>query len=113
MIGFDDEKKQYHGTLKSYLIGFTLSLILTLFSFTLVAFQLLPATSLLYLLPALALLQAAIQLIYFLHLGQEGKPKWESIVFYFMVLILLIIVLGSLWIMYDLDQRTMSFMEMK
>jgi cytochrome o ubiquinol oxidase operon protein cyoD len=29
-----------------------------------------------------------------MHLGQEAKPRWESVVFYFMVLVLLIVALG-------------------
>jgi cytochrome o ubiquinol oxidase operon protein cyoD len=53
-----------------------------------------------------------VQLRFFLHLGQEAKPRWETMIFYFMVLVLLIIALGSLWIMHDLEERVMSNMEM-
>jgi len=34
------------------------------------------------------------------------------VVFLFMLLLLLIIVFGSLWIMYDLDERVMAGMNM-
>jgi len=112
-LSLNDIKKEYHGSLKSYVIGFLLSLIFTLISFALVVYEVLPRQTLIYTLPTLAFVQAIIQLIFFLHLGKEEKPKWESLVFYFMVLVLLIIVLGSLWIMHDLDIRTMQFMEMK
>ena len=30
---------------------------------------------------ALALLQAIVQLLFFLHVGQEAKPRWETLVF--------------------------------
>lgn len=97
------EFKKWHGTYKSYLIGFISSLVLTTLAFFLVIQGL--ASPLI--LTSLALLQAILQLIYFLHLGQEPKPHWETIVFLFMVIILLIISLGSLWIMNDLNSRMM------
>lgn len=112
-LSLSETKKEYHGSLKGYIIGFILSLVFTLISFSLVFYEVLPRHTLFYTLPFLALIQAGIQLVFFLHLGKEEKPKWESLVFYFMVLVILIIVLGSLWIMYDLDHRTMQFMEMK
>lgn len=101
-------KKEWHGTLKSYLIGFIASLLLTCASFLLVATRVLSAQTLLYTIIILALLQALVQLRLFLHLGQEAKPRWETFVFYFMVLTLLVVAIGSLWVMYDLNYRMMS-----
>ena len=103
-------QKQWHGTLKAYLIGLTASLVLTGTSFLLVHYDVLAKPHLISVIVVLALVQAAFQLRYFLHLGQEDHPRWESWVFYFMLLLLLIVVLGSLWIMYDLDQRVMAGM---
>lgn len=92
-------QKEWHGSYKAYAIGLVLSLALTGASFLLFHHT--------YLLMGLALIQAVVQLIFFLHLGQEAKPKWETLSFYFMVLILLIVVVGTLWIIYDLDKRVM------
>lgn len=103
-------QKAWHGSLKAYLIGFISSLFLTILSFSLVGTHFLSGQSLVYSLIFLALLQAVCQLIFFLHLGQEEKPRWETLVFGFMLLILLIIVIGSLWIMHDLHQRGMQKM---
>ena len=100
-------QKEWHGTLKSYLIGFAASLLLTMASFFLVITKYLSGRSLIYAVICLAIAQAACQLRFFLHLGQEAKPRWETLIFYFMLLILLIIVIGSLWIMYDLNERMM------
>jgi cytochrome o ubiquinol oxidase operon protein cyoD len=55
----------------------------------------------------LAILQMLIQLFLFLHLGSEGKPHWNSLLFLFMLIVVGIIVGGSLWIMKDLNSRTM------
>lgn len=109
-LSLKETQKEYHGTLKSYLIGFLASLLLTLLSFTLVAAKLLSGQHLIYTIAGLSLTQAILQLLFFLHVGQEAKPRWETLVFCFMVLILLIIVIGTLWIMSDLNERMMSNM---
>jgi cytochrome o ubiquinol oxidase operon protein cyoD len=96
-----------HGSLKLYIIGFILSLILTFLSYAIVVEELLVGWQLLGAVAFLAASQAIVQLILFLHLGSESKPRWNLLVFLFMVLVLLIIVLGSLWIMYNLDYRMM------
>jgi cytochrome o ubiquinol oxidase subunit IV len=108
----EEIKKEYHGTLTFYLIGLFASLILTLTSFYLVWTSALLKPTLIITLIALAVIQATVQVIFFMHLGKEAKPRWESISFFFMVTCLLIIVLGSLWIMYDLNIRVMSGMNM-
>lgn len=48
-----------------------------------------------------------IQLFFFLHLGQESKPYWNSQLFLFMLTILVILVIGSLWIMHNLSYNVM------
>lgn len=100
-------KKEWHGSLKSYVIGFTASILLTSASFILVIMHWISKETLIFTIVGLAFAQAIIQLLFFLHIGQEAKPRWETLIFCFMVLVLLIIALGSLWIMYDLDGRMM------
>lgn len=107
-LSLKEMQKSWHGSLKSYAIGFTLSLLLTTLSFFLVINQVFPDHLLMYAISGLAVVQATFQLIYFLHLGKEGKPHWETLIFFLMFLILLIIAAGSLWVMNDLNQRTMS-----
>ncbi len=52
----------------------------------------------------LAVAQLFVQLIYFLHLGQEKKPRWNVITFAFAAFIVLVLVGGTVWIMYHLDE---------
>lgn len=111
-LSLKQTQKEWHGTYKAYFIGFILSLLLTLVSFGLVITQSITGQTLIYTVVSLALTQAIIQLVFFLHAGQEAKPRWSLLVFYFMVLILIIISFGSLWIMHNLDERTMNQMEM-
>lgn len=108
-LSLREMQKAWHGNLRSYVIGFIVSFLLTSFSFLLVAGHFISGHTLILTISGLALAQAVFQLIYFLHLGEEGKPHWETVIFFFMFLILLIIVCGTLWIMHDLNVRTMSF----
>ena len=100
-------RAQEHGNIKSYLLGFILSLLLTLAAFLIVSKHLLAGWNLALTLAALALSQMTVQFILFLHLGQEDRPRWNLITFLFMALVLVVIVFGSLWIMYSLDYRMM------
>ncbi len=51
----------------------------------------------------LAFVQAAVQLIFFLHVGQEKKPRWNLLFFGFMAMVVFLVVVCSLWIMYNLN----------
>lgn len=104
-------QKAWHGSLKSYIIGFVISLLLTSISFYLVIAKPLSVPNVIYAISTLAITQATFQLLYFLHLSKEEKPRWETYSFLLMLLILLIIVCGTLWVMHDLNIRTMN-MEM-
>jgi len=109
-LSLKEIRKEWHLSYHSYAVGFFSSLGLTVISFFLVASKLFSDQVTLYSILGLALIQATIQMIFFLHLGQEAKPRWETLIFYFMVLVLVIIAFGSLWIMFDLNERVMSDM---
>lgn len=112
-LNLGEMKKEWHGSLKAYIIGFTASILLTAISFLLVITKVIVGPHLAYALVALAIVQAIVQLLFFLHVGQEAKPRWETLIFTFMTLILFIIAIGSLWIMNDLDERVMSNMRVE
>jgi len=102
-LSLKEIQKEWHGTMKAYVIGFVVSILLTAASFFLVITRVLSGRALVFTIIGLALVQAIVQLLFFLHVGQEAKPRWETVVFYFMVMVLLIIAIGSLWIMIDLN----------
>lgn len=91
------------GDFKSYLIGFLLSLELTLAAYWLVVDHGLNNRVLMAAILCLAIIQLMVQLIFFLHLDKESKPHWNLMVFGFMAIVLIIIVFGSLWIMSSLN----------
>lgn len=98
--------------MRSYVTGFAVSLVLTLAAFGLVMGYTQGALDiskglLTLSIVVLAALQLGVQLVYFLHLGQESKPRLNLISFLFMLLVLVVIVAGSLWIMANLDYNMM------
>lgn len=64
-------QKEWHGTLKSYITGFVLSLILTSLSFYLTLQQTFSKRIMIYSLISLAIAQAVIQLIFFYILDKK------------------------------------------
>src|SRR5579884_1225960 len=91
------------GSLKTYTAGFILSIILTLAAYLLVIRGWLSGWGLIFALAGLAIVQLLVQLIFFLHLGRESKPRWNLQVLVFAAGVVFILVFGSLWIMRNLD----------
>ncbi len=101
--------KYHKGLLKSYIIGFVLSIVLTLAAYFPVQMQVnsdhkvdshLPIIIFIIL---LAFAQMIVQLLFFLHLGQEAKPRWKSFMFVSFISVVLIVVVSSIWIMTHLN----------
>jgi cytochrome o ubiquinol oxidase operon protein cyoD len=101
-------------SIRTYIIGFALSIILTLVAFWkmsehIASGHVSPSHEVLIpTLTILAILQLVVQLIFFLHIGRESKPKWNLLAFLFAVLIVTILVGGTLWIMRNLEHGQME-----
>lgn len=100
-------QKVEYGNFKSYITGFILSIVLTLAAYFLAVESVLTGWALDLAIALLAIAQALVQLILFLNLTREAKPRWNLIIFLFMVLIVFIVVFGSLWIMNNLKYNLM------
>jgi cytochrome o ubiquinol oxidase operon protein cyoD len=107
MDHLNSHEEHPEGNVKKYVIGFLLSLVLTLVSYFSVFYHLLSPAFLLYTILFLALVQTVIQLALFLHLGEESKPHRNLLTFLFMLSILIIVVWGSIWIMDHLNYNMM------
>lgn len=92
-----------HGTTRSYIVGFVLSVVLTLTAYILITQRSLANRSLILAVAVLAAVQFLAQLFFFLHLGGESRPRVNLITLLFALLVVFIIVFGSLWIMNNLD----------
>jgi cytochrome o ubiquinol oxidase subunit IV len=100
--------KRFSSIYKPYLTGFIVSLLLTLMSFWLVGQGSITGAALATTIGILAISQLIVQVTFFLHLGDERKPKLHLLSFLFMIVIVMVLVLGTLWIMYHLDYNAMS-----
>lgn len=98
-----------YGSIFTYVSGYVLSLALTICAYWLVKLHishhhLSPTDTFMVIgLSVLALTQLVAQLVFFLHLDRESKPRWNIVVLCFAVVFVVIVVAGSLWIMYHLN----------
>lgn len=97
-----------HGSSASYLTGFLLSVILTLSAYFIATRDVTSGVSLAVVLMGLGVLQLYVQLVFFLHIRGESRPRWNLMVFGFMVIIVGIVATGSIWIMSHLNYHVMS-----
>ncbi len=99
---------------KSYVTGLVISVILTLLAYALVSFFAHPhpaSVAYLVIIPIilfLAVLQLVAQLIFFLHMGRESPPQWNVILFVSTFVGILLIVISSIWIMVNLNNRMLK-----
>ncbi|MEC0232489.1 cytochrome o ubiquinol oxidase subunit IV [Paenibacillus alba] len=88
-----------HGSLKSYIMGFALSIILTIIPLVVVMNHMLNRTGTLVLILIMAILQFVVQLLFFMHVKEGENAKWNIMALIFGLVILITIVAGSIWIM--------------
>lgn len=102
---FHSEADTRQGSYASYVSGFVMSVIFTLVAYLSVTQHWLHGWTLVWALVALAVVQFWVQMLCFLHVGREVKPRWKQLMLFMMIGIVLILVLGSIWIMYNLNYR--------
>ncbi len=96
-----------HGSVTSYIIGFALSILITVAAFLIVGNKVFPIMGLYLSITVLALLQLLVQLSFFLHLNFKSEGRWNLMAFIFTLIVVLILVFGSMWIMYSLNYNMM------
>jgi cytochrome o ubiquinol oxidase operon protein cyoD len=102
------QPKAEHGTLAAYIIGFILSLVFTAIPYYLVVTKTITGNTLLATILTFAVLQMAVQIFFFLHLGRGPKPLYNVAFFVSTVGIILVVVLGSIFIMDHLSYNMMA-----
>lgn len=96
-------------TIKMYVVGFALSLLLTLLAFAVVGFPDYSHAFIYGTLTILALSQLLVQVICFLRLNiRSTQDRWNLLAFVFTLIVVLILVSGSLWIMVNLNYYMMN-----
>jgi cytochrome o ubiquinol oxidase operon protein cyoD len=107
--GHDDHAD--HGSLKSYATGFVLSVILTVIPFWLVmgnVFDNSSTTALVIL--GFAAVQMVVHMVYFLHMNTRVEGGWSMLALIFTGVLVLIMLAGTIWVMYHLNHNMMPGM---
>ncbi len=97
-----------HGSLKTYLIGFVLSVILTAIPFWLVmgeVFENKLVTAVLIM--AFAAVQIVVHMVCFLHMNPRSEGGWTIMALIFTLVIVAIMLAGSFWVMHHLNVNMM------
>jgi len=111
MNSFDSTKLESRKTLHSYITGFILSIVLTLVPYILVMDHLMTPIVLVGVILVFAFIQLAVQLIFFLHVKQESKPRLNLTIFILFFCTILVVVIASIWIMQHLNYN-MSLLQL-
>ena len=104
----DHDEHESHGTFKGYMIGFVLSIVLTVIPFWLVMGDVLDnkvLTSVFIM--ALAAVQIVVHMVYFLHMNARAEGGWTMMAMIFTLVVIAIMLVGSLWVMYHLNANMM------
>lgn len=103
-----DDTGTPHSTLKGYLTGFVLAVILTAIPFWLVMGKVFDrsATTAIVIL-AIGVVQIIVHMVYFLHMNGKAEGGWTLLALLFTLTLVVITLSGSLWVMYHLNQNMM------
>ena len=96
-----------HGTRRSYLIGFALSVVLTAIPFAVVMTGGLAPQTAAGLCMVFAVAQILVHMVYFLHMNSRSENGWTLMALIFTVIIVVIALTGSLWVMYHMNLNMM------
>ncbi len=100
-----------HGSFKDYVTGFVLSVILTAIPFWLVMGDVLGdklITGVVIL--GLGAVQIVVHMIYFLHMNTKSENGWTLMALIFTAILVVIVLSGSLWVMYHMNLNMMPQM---
>ncbi|MFV0383741.1 cytochrome o ubiquinol oxidase subunit IV [Paracoccus sp. (in: a-proteobacteria)] len=108
----DHDDGHAHGSFRSYMNGFVLSVILTVIPFAVVmsgGFESRGTT--IAVVVACALVQVLVHAVYFLHLTGSAEEGWTMMSTIFTIIVVAIMISGSLWVMFHLNQNMMPQMD--
>lgn len=109
--GHGGHQGEPHGSLRGYITGFLLSVVLTAIPFWLVMNDVLGNSTLTAIvIMAFAAVQIVVHMVYFLHMNSRSEEGWNMLGLIFTIIIVVIVLSGSLWVMYHLNTNMMPDM---
>jgi cytochrome o ubiquinol oxidase operon protein cyoD len=92
-------QQEAHGSTKAYVIGFILSIVLTIIPLVLVLNNMMSKVALIVTILIMAVLQFLVQLFFFMHIREGEKPQYNVMALILGIVFVITIVAGSIWIM--------------
>ncbi|KPH80663.1 cytochrome o ubiquinol oxidase subunit IV [Bosea vaviloviae] len=114
--GHDDHaaEEHVHGSFNGYMIGFGLSVVLTAIPFWLVMSGALGSNQLTaFAIMAFAVVQILVHMVFFLHMNGRSEGGWSLLALLFTLILVVIVLAGSLWVMYHLNTNMMPPHDMR
>ena len=97
-----------HGSYRSYLIGFALSVVLTIIPFWVVLGEVeISTAAAIAIIFGLGAVQIMVHVHYFLHVTIKAESGWQVMSMAFTAILLVIVLSGSVWVMTHLDENMM------
>lgn len=96
---------QAHGSVKEYVIGLILSIVLTIIPFYLVISGVASDTFTVVSIIVAAIAQVLVQMVFFLHMNGSSEQTWVTASAIYAVLIVLFVLIGSMWIFEHLNHN--------
>ncbi len=104
----DDDDGVAHSTIAGYVNGFVLSVVLTAIPFALVMSGGVVSSGVTALvILAFAAVQIVVHMVYFLHMNTRSEQGWSMLALIFTTVLVVIMLSGSLWVMYHLNTNMM------
>jgi cytochrome o ubiquinol oxidase operon protein cyoD len=97
-----------HVSVREYLNGFVLSVVLTAIPFALVMTKTFSDSRVAAVVLLLfAAVQVVVHMVYFLHMNTKSEGGWNLLALVFTAVLVVIVLSGSLWVMYHLNSNMM------
>lgn len=97
-----------HGSVASYIVGYVLSIILTVIAFYIVMEHMFSTMATATTLGVLAALQIIVQSVFFLHVSVSPEKRVDLVSYAFSLFVAIVIVFGTLFVMHNASYNMMS-----
>lgn len=103
-----DHHTESQGSYRSYAIGFVLSVLLTALPFYVVMAEIeITLASAIAIIFGLGAIQIMVHIHYFLHVTVSNEQGWQIMSLAFTAVLLVIVLAGSIWVMFHLEENMM------
>jgi cytochrome o ubiquinol oxidase subunit IV len=97
-----------HASLRDYVTGFVLSVLLTAIPFGLVMSGAVASAAVIAgIIVACAAVQVVVHMVYFLHMSPRSEGGWNLLALVFTGVLVIIVLAGSLWVMHHMNTNMM------